>query len=376
MIRAVRIAACALAALPGFLADAQLSQAGLRDALDRRREAAGLVGLTAAVTLPDGTLVASASGLARRGTDQPMQPTSRMMGGSSGKTFVAAVLLELVDEGALGLDDLLAKHLGDEPWFARLPNAESITLRHLLNHTSGLRDHVREPAFAEAVNEDPERAWAWPELIAFILDSEPLNEAGESFAYADTNYILVGMVIEGVTGRTVYDLVADRILTPLALHGTIPQSQALLPGLVSGYNQIPLLDMPEEVCVDGVYAINPQWEWCGGGFVTTSADMARWIRSYADGSRFADGTHEHMTTGVRADTGPGDEYGLGLQTLSLPAGRAIGHSGFMPGYVTIALYFPELNVSVAVQINESSGPAFSLLRPLANELASLAAGQE
>lgn len=353
-------------------ARAEVGATDLHAILKARLERSGVTGITAAMTLPDGTLVATSAGLARRGTDQQLQPTSRMMGGSSGKTFVAAVMLGLIDEGKASLDDKVSKHLGENEWFARLPNAEAITIRKLLNHTSGIRDHVREPAFAEAVNADPMREWEWDELLGFILDSEPLFEAGEAFGYADTNFVIVGMIIEHITGRTVYELVEEQIQMPLAMHGTIAQTQAKLPGLVSGYNSIPLFELPEEVCVDGVYAINPQWEWCGGGFVTNSPDMARWIRAYADGSLYSEETHAAFLDGVAANTGPGDRYGLGLQIISLPAGEGIGHSGFMPGFVTIALYFPELDVSVALQVNESTRAGLSLLRPLASELARIA----
>ena len=130
-----------------------------------------------------------------------MQPSDRMLAGSVGKTYAAAVALQLCEAGRLDLDAKTARWLSDEPWFPRLPNAEQLTLRQLMNHTSGLRDHVWMPDFHAALAADMQRVWRPEELVAYVLDTEPLFPAGAGWSYADTNYILVGMIIERVTGR-------------------------------------------------------------------------------------------------------------------------------------------------------------------------------
>lgn len=337
--------------------------------VDAAWSASGAPGLTAAVVRADGTTEVYAAGFRDADRTEPMPPNARMMAGSVGKTFVAALVWRLVERGALSPDDLVSKHLGDAAWFDRLPNADTITVRMLLNHTSGLMDHVRLPEFAAAVAAEPARHRTPVELLEFVFDREPLFPAGERFAYADTNYIVLGMLIERVTGEPFYNTAVRELIEPLGLTDTIAQTGAALPGLIEGVDRLGLLDMPEVVARDGVYSINPSWEWCGGGWVSSSPDLARWIRAYAVGDVLSAESRRAMRKGVSANTGPGDRYGPGLMIVRTPSGEAVGHLGFMPGYVTLALHFVERRTTVAVQINASSIEALRELRPLAAGLA-------
>ncbi len=121
-----------------------------------------------------------------------LKPQDRMLAGSIGKTYVSAITLQLVEEGKLELDDKIEKWLGKEAWFERLPNAKDITLRMLMNHSSGIPEHVLNKDFLKALRDQPDKVWKPEELVAYILDRQPLFEAGKGWSYADTNYIGCG----------------------------------------------------------------------------------------------------------------------------------------------------------------------------------------
>ncbi|MCC6677944.1 MAG: beta-lactamase family protein [Phycisphaerales bacterium] len=341
----------------------------LRERLKAWRARTGASGVTAACAVDDETVVSASAGQARLEPPAPMPADGRMLSGSTGKTYCVAVMLQLVEAGRARLDDKIAVWLGDEPWFDRLPNARAITLRMLMNHTSGVPEHVQLAEFTAAIAEAPQRVWKPAELVAFILDKPAACEAGKGWSYADTNYILVGMIIERITGRAFYDEARTRLLEPLKLERTSPSDRPALEGLVSGYtgpgNPFPV---PREVAVGGVYAINPQFEWTGGGYISSSADLARWARLLWGGRVLKPETMQEVSRGVKAKTGPDDEYGLGVQMWPSRHGPVMAHTGWFPGYVTLMAYYPERGVAVAVQVNTDSGKAVKGLRGLADEL--------
>lgn len=226
--------AAAIALSPPAAAD---PAAALRDALEALHAEHGFPGATAACVLPDGSVLVAATGLADVDAGTPMRPDDRMLAASIGKTFTGAMMLALSREGRLGLDDALAEWLGEEPWYARLPNHDTITLRHLLRHRSGLPDHVYDAAFGAefAQRIKTGRSFAPGELIGYVLDEEPLFRPGEGFAYTDTGYVLLGLVVEKATGESYYEGVARRFLEPIGLAHTSPSDRRDLAGLVPGY---------------------------------------------------------------------------------------------------------------------------------------------
>ena len=311
-------------------------------------------GATASFVLADGRYASVSAGWSDLESRRALVPSDRMLAGSTGKTYVAAVVMQLVGEGKLRLDDKIEGFFERDQWFPRLPNARSITLRMLLNHTSGVPEHVLNGSFIEALRRgEPDRVWKPEELIDFVLDAQPLFPAGRGWSYADTNYILVGMIVERATGKSVYDEVSRRILRPLKLRQTSPSVSRVIPGLVTGYS------MPNSpfgfegrVVVDDRFIINPQFEWTGGGFVSTAGDLARWAKALYEGKAFKRSLLEEMLAGaVEAKTGRGDRYGLGVQVRESEWGVSYGHGGWFPGYLTEMEYFPQTGVAIAVQFN-------------------------
>src|SRR5690606_34417756 len=119
-----------------------------------------------------------------------MKPTDRMLAGSTGKTFAAATALQLVKEGKIGLDDKVSKYLGAEEWFERLPNANDITVRQLMNHTSGLVRYEFKDQFTKDLTANPDKSWRPEELVTYLFGESPPFAAGEGWDYSDTNYIV------------------------------------------------------------------------------------------------------------------------------------------------------------------------------------------
>lgn len=345
----------------------------LKDRLDAWVERTGVPGATLSLAWPDGRTCDVASGLARKEPAEAMTPHHRMMSGSIGKTWVAVTALQLVDEGVLTLDEPISRWIADRAWFKRIPNADDLTLRMLLQHTSGIEEHVMSEDFLAALKADPRKSWTPEETIAFALDDKPLFPAGEGWSYADTNYILAGIVIEAATGRPYNDLARERLLTPLQLADTEPVEGPELPRIASGYAgpQDPFAPSTE-VAANGVFAFNPQFEWTGGGMVTTSHDLAAWACRMFAGEVVPEDLRDDMLDGVAARTGPGDKYGLGVQIMQTPYGTAYGHSGFFPGYLSMMLYFPDLGVAAAVQVNTTDFAKAKGMRPLLFEAAGTA----
>jgi D-alanyl-D-alanine carboxypeptidase len=296
--------------------------------------------------------IALVSGMSDTARKVPMRTTDRLLQGSVGKTYVAAVAMQLVHEGKLKLDDKLSAYFGGEAWFPRLPNAADITIRQLMTHTSGLVRYEFQPAFTAALRAQPLRAWTPVERLAYVFDTAAPFAAGQGWEYSDTNYIVLGMIIEKLTGMSYYDALRARVLGPLALSNTIPSDTSVLVGVANGYagaaNELGGYDAS---LVDGVLAVNPGLEWTGGGIASTTEDLARWAKLLYEGKAFDERMLPVMLDGVPARLGRDTKYGLGVIIRPTALGTAYGHSGFFPGYATEMLYFPALKVAVAVQAN-------------------------
>lgn len=321
-------------------------------------------GISAGIAHANGHL-ALAAGKRSRGGETALAPDDLLCAGSTGKTFVAAVVLQLVAEKKLALDELAGESLGDLPGFERLPNAAALTVENLLDHRSGLPRYEFQPAFLRDLVARPERVWKPEELLAYVFDARPMVAAGQGFAYADTNYIVLGMLVERASGASLYAEVERRLLRPLALTHVRPQDARLVPGLVQGHaGPGDPLGLPDLVLdAEGRFCINPQFEWAGGGFVSSGGDLARWARALYGGDVLPPDLRARMLDGHPAPPlGPGVGYGLGAILWDTPRGRACGHEGFFPGYMSHVRYWPELDVAVAVQVNTSEFAA--LPKPL------------
>jgi D-alanyl-D-alanine carboxypeptidase len=133
-----------------------------------------------------------------------------------------------------------------------------------------------DPKFTSDLRAQPDKVWKPEEEIAYQLDAKPPFAAGQGWDYSDTNYIVLGMIVEGITGRPLYDEIRARFLAPLTLTRVVPSTSRRIPGLIPGYaGPRDPLGLPDEMMVKGVLVVNPQFEWAGGGFATSPLDLAR-----------------------------------------------------------------------------------------------------
>ncbi len=371
-----------IAALVVFAAAAGAQTAGpgsadvrtrIRAYMDEWHKAAKFPGATIGVTLADGTSFSQAVGVSDRESKVPMRANDRMLAGSVGKTFAAATALQLVSEGKIGLDDPISKYLGREPWFDRLPNARDLTVRQLMNHTSGLVRYEFKKEFTDALTANPLKNWTPEERLAFLFGEAAPFAAGKGWDYSDTNYIVLGMIIERVTSRPFFEEAERRLIKPLKLKDTIPQKSPKMKGVVQGYAGAGNpFGGKDAMIANGRFVINPQLEWTGGGYASTSGDLARWAKAMYEGRAFDAQFLPQMLDGVAAPMlGKETKYGLGVIIRKTPAGTSYGHSGFFPGYMTDVMYFPDKEFAVAVQVNTSVGRDVG--RPLSRVLADIAA---
>jgi D-alanyl-D-alanine carboxypeptidase len=341
-------------------AAADVIHSRLQRVLDSLRSVSGSPGITLGVALPDGRVLGLASGMADTARRIPLEPDDLLLAGSVGKTFFAALALALIQDGKLSLDAPISTWLGSEPWFSRLPNGPAVTVRMLMNHTSGLVRYEFKDAFTRDLTAGPDRIWRPEELVAYLLDEPAPFEAGKGWDYSDTNYIVLGMILERITGNTAYAEIQQRFLDPHGLRDVIPSTARRIPGLAQSYAGLPnpFGGRDEMLDAEGRLAINPQFEWAGGGFATSAPALARWARVFYEGAAVDSVTVARaIAEAVPARLGPEVRYGLGVIVWPGADGPVVGHSGFFPGSFTEMRYFTGGRFAIALQLNTSNGRA-------------------
>ena len=351
------------------VSDAEYAQliARFQAKLDAERIRQKIPGATAAFVLPDGRMGKVASGYADVERKVVMTPDSRMLGGSTGKTYVAATAIKLTEQGKWSLDDKLSKYLGDQPWFKRLPNGDAITIRMLLRHRSGIDNYYNNPRFFEWLGEktraDPKFQLAQSDIIDFVLDRPPLFKPDYGFHYTDVGYILAGLAMEKATGRSYYDLLQENLLDPVGLSLSTRQISPNIPGLAQGYSNgvNPLLMGPKMIGADGVMTYDPAIEYTGGGLVTNSGDLARWATALYSGKVLQPASLAAMLERPANQAGDGEKrpgyygMGVGVRNSTPRLSPGYGHDGYIPGYQTSMHYYPKLHITVTFQINTEDG---------------------
>lgn len=314
-------------------------------------------GATLSVRLGDGRDISLASGLADAENEIPMKPDDVMLSGSVGKTYVAAVILKLYEQGLIDLKQKAISYLQDEDWFLKIRNAPDITVEMLLNHTAGMPEYVYHKELWQAISEDRDKEWSVEERLSFISNDPPSNPPGEGWAYADSHYLILGLIIEKVTGRSYYEVLDEMILGPCNLNHTFHSDRRTIPGLIPGYtNLTEEFLLPHKVLNDNMYAFNPQVEWTGGGLASTVSDLTLWISRLYGGKVLKPKTLKLMLTPAPYKTVLFEDakYGLGSFISETDGITWYGHTGFSPGYITYVQYLPDYQIALAFQVNDDS----------------------
>lgn len=301
--------------------------------------AAGVPGV-AALIRDGGSTSRVAQGVGEVASGTPVRTSDRFRIGSLSKTYVAVVMLQLADEGKLSLDDSVEK------WLPRLvPNGRSITLRQLLNHTSGIANYEEHPQYlAPYMAGDLAHVTTPQQLVAMGTSLGPLFAPGTASTYSNTNYTVAGLVIEKVTGTTMGAQLEQRIFRPLKLESTyLPTDPGLSGQHAHGYF---VLGGPPATDVTG---FSPSIGWAGGSIVSTIDDVTVFYRALLEGRLVRDESLKQMMTTVTETNG--EVYGLGLAKKELSCGPVWGHGGNFPGYLMESYSTADASRQVTVAYN-------------------------
>jgi D-alanyl-D-alanine carboxypeptidase len=318
-----------------------LDRAALQAALDQI-VATGATAALARVDSPSGSW-RGASGVAVLGRPAPAPAGGQFRAGSITKTFVATVVLQLVGERRLRLEDTLERWLP-----GAIPNGTHITIRHLLQHTSGVFDYTAVLfATIEDVLSARYHTFRPEELVAVAAGQPPVFEPGTSWEYSNTNYVLLGMIVRQVTGHPYAAEVTKRILRPLRLHGTeLPGTDIAIHGPhAHGYEPLP---QDGEIVPVDFTELNPSMAYAAGEIISTTADLNRFYRCLLGGQLLRPAQLAEMLSHPTGDL----NYGLGIYQQPLPGGPTLwGHSGEIFGYISFSFSTPDTATQLTGSIN-------------------------
>jgi D-alanyl-D-alanine carboxypeptidase len=321
--------------------------ARLQQLLDRWRHRADVPAVTVAVTGSGRTRLVAASGTGQRGGDDRVTTESQFRIASITKMFVATVVLQLVEEGRLRLDAPVADYV---PGFAL---ARGVTIRQLLNHTSGIPDYGRTKRFNEGLLADRDRRWSSDEILALVAGFRRDFRPGTNYLYSNTGYILLGKVIDAVTGSTWAGEIRRRILDPLHLqHTYIPGFENVQGRVVPGYIDVNQDGHEENTETGRPWPSLETSEDSAGAIVSTAGDLATFGTALFHGKLVRPATLRQMVA-----EGPHHpriaNYGLGVQTYRPDYQLTLrGHGGMTLGFKSVLWYVPNHDVLVVVLTND------------------------
>lgn len=266
----------------------------------------------------------------------PLEPDDAFRIGSITKTFTAVMVLQLLDAGAIALDDPVSTYLPDAPL------VDGVTVRQLLNHSSGIPDFAAQPVFATAMIADPARTWTPEGTLGLLTGLDRDFAPGTQTAYSNSNFILAGLVVERVTGRSLAENLRTRITGPLGLEHTAFAPDG--PDPVTAFSQELGLDGNSEG--KSLHALETA-AGAAGGIVSTAQDLTTFFHALAGGELLSAAAMDEMTD-FRGRAG----FGLGLWRVRLPTGPGYGHGGDLPGFRSFAAVRAESGDVLVVLANE------------------------
>lgn len=350
-----------------------IDQYGVRErlqaAVDKGRADLAAPAVSASILFADGRLWTGLAGVADLATKRPLRPDTPFAIASVSKTFLAAEILALVAEGCLSLEAPAAPFVpgvlvGTQPIDPR------ITIRQLLDHTSGLGDFLVDRKLDLAIQADPTAVWTPTMALAYAGRSVGVPGAG--YHYSNTGYVLLGLIAEHLTGRTLAEEYRTRFFERLGLksvtyQGAEPPS-AQMPTAYR-YKSVALTARPTDV-TDGSdirpFTAITTAAGAAGSVAASSGDLARWARALYDGYVIPPALVQLMIddAATTASLRPSYPYGLGVQVFQIDGRTALGHSGRLVGARSVMRWFPDLGIAIAIVTNESRFDPAPILRDL------------
>jgi D-alanyl-D-alanine carboxypeptidase len=308
-------------------------------------------------------------GTATLGANDPLTADDHFRVGSITKTMTSTVILQLVQEGKLSLDDPISKYRQG------VPGGDAITIADLAEMRSGLYSYTFDPAFNATLDSDPGKAWTPDELLTIAFSHPADAPPNTTFEYSNTNIVLLGLVIEQLTGEPLETAFADRIFTPLGLtQSSLPvRTDANLPdphpqGYAFGTNvssiQTYALPPAEQAQAltgtlkpNDVTNANPSWAWAAGGAISTVPDLSVYVKALVSGNGLLDAATQKVRIDSIRPTDPTHPeaagYGIGIASF----GPLIGHDGQIPGFMTFAGQDPKTGLLITIATNLATTPS-------------------
>lgn len=261
--------------------------------------------------------------------------------GSITKTFVATVILQLAGDGKIGLDDSLAKYYPD------YPDGNKITIREMLDMTSGIPDYIEDPAVLQSFVYDRLDKYTPLELYKITKKMKPFFPQGTGWGYSNGSYNILGMLIEKITGNKLENEISDRIIKPLGLKNTSFPTSPYMEGQYShGYMRNDTTNIIQDVTI-----MDPSIGWAAGAMISNINDLEIYAMALANGTMLNKNMQEERLKFVNTGVRDFFKYGLGIFSMS----GFIGHNGGITGYNTTMCYNPELDILIIVSVNRYGG---------------------
>ncbi|MFI9208066.1 serine hydrolase domain-containing protein [Streptomyces sp. NPDC053253] len=297
---------------------------------------AGVPGVVVGLSAPGKGLYLRSFGEADTATGAPMSPGLYMRIGSETKTFTVTAMLELVDEGKVGLDDPISDYV------AGVPNGDKITLRHLAGMRSGLFNYTGDEDFYKALTSDPHRTFTPQQVLDYSFKHPVEFQPGAEVQYSNTNTVLLGLVVEKAGGMPLDEYIQKNVVETAGLrHTTFPTDAAFPRPHAHGYTE-----QTASGEIEDATDWNPSWGWAAGAMISNLQDMRSWAKTVATGTLL---TPETQAARLQVDPAgnTGDGYRLGIFNVQ----GWIGHNGSLPGYQSLTIYLPEADATLVVLMN-------------------------
>ncbi|MGE3289406.1 MAG: alpha/beta fold hydrolase, partial [Pseudonocardia sp.] len=347
-----------------------IDQASLQTLLDGKIRELHVPGAVVLLRTPQGEFRVGA-GTTELGVQSPPDAATHFRIASNTKTMTSAVILQLAQEGKLALDDPVSRYVPG------VPNGDAITIAQLLEMRSGLYNYTNSPEFAKTLDTDPTKVWTPRELLDIAFAHPPNRPPGTDYEYNNTNYALLGLVVEHAGGQPLATAMHDRLFAPLGMANTfLPDATSnALPapyshGYLYGSSSVALYGEPEytpemrtaieagTVTPTEYTGINHSFAAAAGGVVSTADDLATWMEALT-GGKVLDAQYQRIwTDSIRPEfpDNPHQEYGYGISRLSWGSHAVTFHGGETPGYNSFMGVDPAAGMSLVVWTNQPVSP--------------------
>ena len=329
----------------------------------------GLPGLSLSVITPDGYHWTGAAGKADLLNGIDLQPGNQMMVASVSKVFTATSVFLLQERGLLSIEDKLSKYLGGD-YMDKIKNADKVTIRQLLNHTSGLYDYLNPIKYELISIDNPYNSDTPEEKLKLAYGRKPDHEPGKTYAYSNTNYVLLGLLVEEVSGMSLDVFEETNVFNPLQLNSAYAGTyrQPLPDGIPKGYFSI----HGNDVLMESEFYYHYDLATGDGNIGITMSDLTRFMKALHEYDIINEVSLTQMKESFELPEDWQDDYhkrnGNGLEIFETEYGTAYGHTGAIVGFLTTAWYFPEQEVSIMFATNGVSPKIFDVREGFTKEI--------